>query len=736
MAQTSQIRTYDPTTSVVFQRTKERFGGLSNMAPNFPLKVNGIRIRTSEALYQACRFPHRPDVQRRIIDELSPMTAKMRSKAFRKESRSDWDTVRVKIMRWCLRVKLAQNWRAFSELLLQTGDRPIVEQSRKDDFWGAKLVDERTLVGLNVLGQLLMELREAVKEEDRNSFLCVQPLALSDFMLGGRLIKIVTAKDDKLDVSTVQNAAKPPHSEVDRLAVLQPSLFDVRVVKETTSLVKPVVSKMGVNIANLKPYPAMKDSGVACLGSVPVHWDVVSLRRKLRLFDGIKIGPFGSQLKLEQMVPSGYKVYGQANVIAKDFVRGTKFVEQEKFNELSACVVLPGDLLVTMMGTSGRCACVPDDAVMGIMDSHLLRLRTNGSLNVRFVSLLIDESPYVKEQITVAGKGSIMHGLNSGIVKALVLALPPLPEQTAIVRFLDYADRRIRRYIRAKQKLITLLEEQKEAIIHQAVTGQIDVRTGQPYPAYKPSGVEWLGNVPAHWGVKRVKQATEVLRGKFTHRPRNDPSLYDGPYPFIQTGEVARAEKAITSYRQTLNQRGLAVSQMFPAGTLAMTIAANIGDVAVIEFEACFPDSVVGFVPRNNIERDFLYYAFRAMRPELLREAPVNTQGNLNVDRIGSRGIAVGPAIEQRLVVRQIEASTAVLNTTANQTQRAIDLLREYRTRLIADVVTGKLDVREAAATLPAVDPLEADDELDEPIDEDAEADSDGLDTTAEEVEA
>ena len=80
-------------------------------------------------------------------------------------------------------------------------------------------------------------------------------------------------------------------------------------------------------------------------------------------------------------------------------------------------------------------------------------------------------------------------------------AVPPLPEQTAIVRFLDHADRRIRRYIRAKQKLIALLEEQKQAIIHQAVTGQIDVRTGQPYPAYKPSGVEWLGDVPAHWEI-------------------------------------------------------------------------------------------------------------------------------------------------------------------------------------------------------------------------------------------
>ncbi|MGH9893746.1 MAG: restriction endonuclease subunit S, partial [bacterium] len=147
-----------------------------------------------------------------------------------------------------------------------------------------------------------------------------------------------------------------------------------------------------------------------------------------------------------------------------------------------------------MMGTSGRCACVPETAAPGIMDSHLLRLRVDASIDVSFAALVIDQGPYVKEQISVAGKGSIMQGLNSGMVKDLVLALPPLPEQAAIVRFLDHADRRIRRYIRAKQKLIKLLEEQKQAIIHRAVTRGLD-----PTVRLKPSGVEWLGDVPEHW---------------------------------------------------------------------------------------------------------------------------------------------------------------------------------------------------------------------------------------------
>ena len=182
----SRIREYDRAYSAVFLKTKERYGALSNMAGGFPLRVNGVDIRTSEALYQACRFPHLPKIQDKIIAERSPMTAKMKSKPHRQNSRSDWDAVRVKIMRWCLQVKLAQNWNGFSDALLETGDLPIVEHSRRDDFWGAKPVDDTTLVGVNALGRLLMELREKIKNEPTDVLQHVEPLLISDFLLCGK----------------------------------------------------------------------------------------------------------------------------------------------------------------------------------------------------------------------------------------------------------------------------------------------------------------------------------------------------------------------------------------------------------------------------------------------------------------------------------------------------------------------------------------------------------------------
>ncbi|WP_296697117.1 DUF1156 domain-containing protein [Thiocapsa sp. UBA6158] len=188
-AASNRLRTYDRTTAVVFLKTKEAFGGLSNMAGGYPLRVNGVRILTSEALYQACRFPHLPHVQKLIIEQNSPMTAKMKGKPYRSDSRPDWDAARVKIMRWCLRAKLIQNFAEFSRLLLATHDRPIVEESRKDDFWGAKPIDAKVLVGQNVLGRLLMELREELRDGDRWPAQELPPLDLPEFLLFGRPIE-------------------------------------------------------------------------------------------------------------------------------------------------------------------------------------------------------------------------------------------------------------------------------------------------------------------------------------------------------------------------------------------------------------------------------------------------------------------------------------------------------------------------------------------------------------------
>ncbi len=440
--------------------------------------------------------------------------------------------------------------------------------------------------------------------------------------------------------------------------------------------------------ADLPPYPAYKDSGVPWLGAVPAHWNALPMRA---IFTEVIELDHPDEQMLSVTITEG--VIRQKALLADSSKKDSSNLDKSAYK-----FVQPGDIAYNKMRAWHQ----------GIVSPAYVIQRPRQGADSHYYHYLLRTSAFAKEAERWSyGITSDMWSLRSEHFKMIYACVPPLPEQTAITRYLDHVDRRIRRYIRAKQRLIALLNEQKQAIIHQAVTRGLD-----PNVRLKPSGVEWLGEVPEHWEIRPVKQISQILRGKFTHRPRNDPSLYDGPYPFIQTGEVARAKKSITGYRQTLNERGLAVSKMFPAGTLVMTIAANIGDVAVLDFEACFPDSVVGFIPRSDVERDYLYCVFRAMKPELLREAPVNTQGNLNVERIGSRAIALPPHQEQLVLVRQIEESTFDLNASIDHADQEIALLREYRTRLIADVVTGKVDVRAAAAALPAKDEeLEGSDE-------------------------
>ena len=279
--------------------------------------------------------------------------------------------------------------------------------------------------------------------------------------------------------------------------------------------------------------------------------------------------------------------------------------------------------------------------------------------------------------------------IDYGRLRNSLLPLPQKEEQTQIARFLDWKTAQINKFIHNKLRLIELLKEQKQNVINQAVTRGLNSNV-----KFKPSGVEWIGNIPEHWEVRRIKTVTKILRGKFSHRPRNDASLYDGEFPFIQTGDVARAGKFIFEYKQTLNKKGFAVSKQFPKGTLTMTIAANIGDVAILDFDACFPDSIVGFVPNKDVFLDFLYYSFTAMKKELLKGAPVNTQGNLNIERIGVMSIALPDHQTQKALVKTIESASDKNNQAISRAQREIELIHEYRTRLISDVVTGKVDVR------------------------------------------
>lgn len=166
------------------------------MASGYGFNLQGINFLTSEALYQAMRYPNHPEFQKAIIIQKSPMTAKMISKKYKEHTRSDWELIRVMVMRWCIRIKLIKNWDRFGSLLMETSDKVIVEESRKDDFWGAKSSDQNLLVGTNALGRLLMELRSEIPNFIGDNILT--PPKIENLKILGKSIQVVNFNNIEL----------------------------------------------------------------------------------------------------------------------------------------------------------------------------------------------------------------------------------------------------------------------------------------------------------------------------------------------------------------------------------------------------------------------------------------------------------------------------------------------------------------------------------------------------------
>lgn len=228
----------------------------------------------------------------------------------------------------------------------------------------------------------------------------------------------------------------------------------------------------------LNPDVELKDSGNKWLGCIPKHWKVSKLKY---LFgtgdDSLKIGPFGSAMKGKTLESGPYKIYNQAHLIQNDFNLNRHFVSEETFEELSSYEVKPDDILFSMMGTIGKCQIMPSGYPKGIMDSHLLKARLNEKVLPQFFVYAYDKdySSQVIQQLLYVSNGTIMNGLNSSILKNVIIALPPVNEQQEITKYLDKFIQEVDMRIAKVTKIVDKLQEYKKSLIYEVVTGKKEV---------------------------------------------------------------------------------------------------------------------------------------------------------------------------------------------------------------------------------------------------------------------
>ena len=438
----------------------------------------------------------------------------------------------------------------------------------------------------------------------------------------------------------------------------------------------------------LKPYPVMKDSGLKWLGEIPEHWEI---RRNGRLFAQRNETGYSDLPVLEVSLRTGVRVRDFKNSNRKQVMS-----DRDKYKR-----ALTGDIAYNMMRMwQGAVGVAPVD---GLISPAYVVAHPLPDTDAHYYEKLFRTPAYMQE-VDNYSRGIVKdrNRLYWEYFKAIPTCCPPPEEQTAIVRYLDYMDRRVRRLIQAKRKLIALLTEQKQAIIHRAVTRGLD-----PDVPLKDSGVEWLGKIPDSWHMTTVRRLISFI----TSGSRGWAAYYsDSGDIFLQSGNLGRSMAVnMKKIQHVLPPEGAEGRRttVYKDDILVCVTGALTGNVVHVHEEiphAYINQHVALLRPYpSKVSPRYLAYILHSSigQSQFKSKEYGGTKQGLGLDDVRDVYVVLPGMEEQQALVESIDRKTSQIRTTISILEQEIDLIREYRTRMVADVVTGKLDVREAVARLP-----------------------------------
>ena len=393
----------------------------------------------------------------------------------------------------------------------------------------------------------------------------------------------------------------------------------------------------------LRPYPAYKPSGIDWLGDIPAHWDVRRLKSVCRF-------AYGDTLTAEMRNDRDVPVYGSNGQVGI----------HSATNTWAPCIV------IGRKGSFGKVNFVEQPAFA--IDTTYFVDERHSQNDLRWLFYLLGWL-----RLDDVTKDSAIPGLGREDAYQRLVPVPPLDEQAAIVRYLDHADERIRRAISAKERLIELLTEQRQAVIHRAVTRGLG-----PNVRLKDSGVEWLGDVPEHWDVRRLRSLAHISTGTRDTINKVD----EGEFPFfIRSQRVERIDTWAFD------------------GEAVLTAGDGEGGVGrvfhYVNGKFDFHQRVYKFSNFKDVLGRYFYYYLATMLPHEINLGTARTTfKSLRRPMLQNFPVAVAPLAEQLSIIHHIDKATADIDAAVEKARRQVELLREYRARLVADAVTGRVDVQ------------------------------------------
>ncbi len=449
---------------------------------------------------------------------------------------------------------------------------------------------------------------------------------------------------------------------------------------------------MNTSGLDLTSYLICKDSGVEWIGAIPSHWEFLPHRA---VFQEViaRDAPTAEMLS----VTIGHGVIRQKELLAGSVKKDSSNLDKSAYKQVE-----PGDIVYNKMRAWQGAIGV--SAFSGIVSPAYIVVRPRESQCNRFFHYLFRTPNFAREAERWSyGITPDQWSLRAEDFKNIYCVVPPLEEQQAIAWFLDRQDRRINRFIRAKRRLIELLNEQKQAIIHQAVTRGLD-----PNVPLKPSGIDWLGDIPVHWSSTRLKFETTHIIDCLHATPEY---IDEGPYSAVRTADIEPGKLRTHSIRRVSEEQfALWTSRLLPeeGDILYSREGERFGIAAPVpsSVQLCISQRMMVF--RIRCEQLSHYIMWQLNCPHVYNQASADTIGatspHVNIERIRNFEMVLPPLTEQLEIVAHIEEQVRGVEALTSRAQDEIELVREYRARLIADVVTGKLDVRCHPDTLARTD--------------------------------
>lgn len=429
---------------------------------------------------------------------------------------------------------------------------------------------------------------------------------------------------------------------------------------------------------------AMKSSGIEWIGDIPEKWDVRRFKNILRSFKGnIRVGPFGSAIKNEDIQDDGYCIYNQKSVLVNDFTSFDSYINYKKFEELKSFCVLPADMLITTRGTIGKIAFVSDNPKAGIIHPCLIKSSLDfQKINQKFLTYLFNETSITNEQFILASNATTIPVIYSDYLKNIKIPYPPLSEQKAIADYLDDRCGKIDDFIAKQKAVIEKLKEYKQSVITEAVTKGLN-----PAAPMKSSGVDWIGDIPEDWNIERAKNIFQ----QSIERGNSDLTLLSatqdyGVYPKDRLeGVVQVKEDTDLSLFKTIHKNYFAISLRSFQGGFEMS-----------DYEGVITPAYSVFYAKINVFHRFFKHLFKS--DSFISKINSLTVGiregkSIQYDDFSNLFIPYPPLSEQNEIADYLDAKCAKIDDFIAKKQTVIDKLTEYKKSLIYECVTGKQEI-------------------------------------------